>query len=141
MASSRELEAYEFYQSVAARMASPEVRRIFAQLACEEKEHHELVERFRRDPTSLLKIDAPAGDWKVAEAEPLPVLSTDAKPRDAIALAMKKEQQAVELYRSLASSSSDAGVRSTFEGLANMELGHKRRLETAFVDIGYPEVF
>jgi len=141
MASRSELEAHGFYRSVAAKMANPDVRRIFEQLARDEMGHYELIERYRHDPKAGLKIAAPVGDWKVAEGEALPELSTNAKPKDAIALAMKKEQQAVELYRALASSSSDAGVRSTFENLANMELGHKRKLETAFVDIGYPEVF
>jgi len=27
------------------------------------------------------------------------------------------------------------------ENLANMEMGHKHKLENAFVEIGYPEVF
>jgi rubrerythrin len=100
-----------------------------------------MIERFRHDPTALMKIDAPSRDWKVAEGETLPKLSTDMKPRDAIALAMKKEQQAVEFYRALSAASSDAEVKGLFDNLSRMELGHKRRLETIFVDIGYPEVF
>jgi hypothetical protein len=32
-------------------------------------------------------------------------------------------------------------MKDVFNNLANMELGHKHRLETVFVDIGYPEAF
>lgn len=140
-AATRELEANEFYRGVAGRMADPAVRDIFKQLADEEMGHYELIEKFRADSTLILKIAAPVGDWKVAESEELPRLSLDMKPKDAIALAMKKEQQAVEFYQRLAASSSAAEVRDMFQNLANMELGHKRQLETVFVEIGYPEVF
>jgi rubrerythrin len=54
---------------------------------------------------------------------------------------MKKEQQAVEFYRGLAAGSTDAEVRGVFENLANMELGHKTRLEDIYLEVGYPEAF
>jgi len=47
----------------------------------------------------------------------------------------------VEFYRGLAQSATDATLSAMFENLARMELGHKTRLETMFVDVGYPEVF
>ena len=140
MAAKRELEAKEFYTGVAETMSSTAVREIFEQLAREEMGHFELLEKFRLDPSMTMKISAPPSDWKVAESQELPPLSLDMKPADAIGLAMKKEQQAVEFYRSLAASASP-DIRDIFENLANMELGHKHKLEIAFVDIGYPEVF
>ena len=54
---------------------------------------------------------------------------------------MKKEQQAVEYYRALAEAADDRELKQAFTNLANMELSHKQRLENAFVQIGYPEVF
>ena len=141
IAKNRELEAHQFYLSVSEKVKDPNVKGIFAQLAREEMGHYELLETFRNDPTASMKISAPPTDWKVAEAEELPKLSTDLKPRDAMALAMKKEQQAVEFYRSLSAAATDTETRSMFDNLANMELGHKHRLEKLFVDIGYPEAF
>ena len=88
-----------------------------------------------------MKIAPPAADYKVAEATELPALSIEMKPADAIALAMKKEQEAVEFYRGLADGSDDAEIKKIFENLVNMELTHKNRLENVFVEIGYPEVF
>ena len=137
----REVEAHEFYQQVADRAKDMSVKEVFQQLAKEELGHQELLEGFKYNPTKIMKIQAPSADYKVAETTALPELSIEMKPADAIALAMKKEQQAVEFYRSMSAAATDADIKGMFENLANMELGHKHRLENVFVEIGYPEVF
>ena len=136
----REIEAYEFYRLVYERVNDASVKEVFGQLAKEEMGHRELLEKFKHDPTMVMKIKAPP-DYKVAEATEYPELSIDMKPADAIALAMKKEQEAVEFYRAMGESATDADVKRIFENLTNMELSHKHRLENVFVEIGYPEVF
>ncbi len=141
LAINREIEAYEFYRDVSQKARDEEVRKVFDQLAGEEMGHKDLLEKFKGDPTMVMKIKAPAQDYKVAEATELPGLSIEMKPADAISLAMKKEQQAVEFYRDLADRSTDASIGDMFRNLENMELGHKQRLENVFVEIGYPEVF
>lgn len=137
----QELEAHHFYSEAARRVANSGVRETFLQLAKDELGHKELLERVRDDPSLESKIGAKVTDYKIAESEPLPQLTIEMTPKDAIALAMKKELQAVELYRSFAASSMLSEVRKLFENLSMMELGHKAKLETIFVDIGYPEVF
>ena len=140
-AAEKELEAKDFYAGAAKKCRNPELRELFERFAKEEMGHFELLEEFRTNPTMMLKIEAPAEDWKVAETAELPHLSLDMKPQDAITLAMKKEQEAVEFYRALAASATADDVRKIFENLANMELNHKNALERMFVDVGYPEVF
>ena len=93
------------------------------------------------NPTLQLKVEAPERDYQVAEVTDLPAFSEDMQPKDAIALAMKKEEQAVEFYRGMAVRTSDPSVREIFANLANMESVHKQKLENAFVEIGYPEAF
>jgi len=141
VASARELDANAFYSRVAKTAKHPEVKNVFTQLAADEMGHFEMIEKFRADPTLPMKIGAPGQDYKLAEATELPAFTDDMKPADAIALAMKKEQQAAEFYRGLSAAASDAGLKSIFDNLANMELGHKHRLENVFVDVGYPEAF
>ena len=80
-------------------------------------------------------------DFHVAETVEQPVLSIDMKPADAIALAMKKEQAAMEHYTRLAQACTDSEQQRIFTELAAMEREHKARMESAFVDIGYPEVW
>ncbi len=137
----REVEAHEFYRKIADSIENDSVREIFEQLAAEEMGHKDLLEKYENDSSLELKFDRPAADFKVAEATELPNLSTDMKPADAIALAMKKEQQAHEFYLKMAGGAGDEGTKKVFKNLADMELGHKIKLESAFVEIGYPEVF
>ncbi|EKD50063.1 MAG: hypothetical protein ACD_62C00666G0004 [uncultured bacterium] len=141
LATRRELEANAFYARVAKNALNPEVKQVFEQLANEEMGHFELLERFRTDPTLPLKMTAPPQNYRLAEATPLPPFSDDMLPRDAIALAMKKEQEAVEFYLALSAGTPDAGLKDIFDNLANMELVHKQRLENVFVAEGYPEIF
>lgn len=133
-------EANAFYSKVAATARDAAVKEIFLGLAKDELGHKQFLLGCVADAALLQKVSAPA-DYKVAEATAEPALSTDMKPVDAIALAMKKEQQAAEGYRAMALATSDAHYRQMFEKLAAMELGHKASLENAFVNIGYPEVF
>jgi rubrerythrin len=63
------------------------------------------------------------------------------KPADAIALAMKKEEEAMVQYKQMAESCSQPEKKQVFLDLAAMEQGHKQKMENAFVDIGYPEVW
>lgn len=135
-----EEEAYDFYAEVAQRATNPVVRQTFAELAGDELGHKVFLQGCLKD--SCMLEDFPVGpDYKVAEATPLPDLSVDMTPADALALAMKKEEQAARGYEALANDAPDADRKKVFENLAKMEIGHKTRLENLFVDIGYPEAF
>lgn len=136
----REQEAFKFYSGVAEKVKDSAVKEVFLQLAQEEKGHEEALWKFKADPTASVKFKAPQ-DFKVAESVELPELSLDMKPAEAIALAMKKEQEAVELYQNLSDWSTDATLKDMYANLSNMEQGHKHRLEKLYVDIGYPEVW
>lgn len=136
----REEEAHAFYRDVAARVSNPTVQQTFVELAQDELGHKVFLQACLQEPGLLLRLPVPR-DYKVAEATAEPALSTDMKPADALALAMKKEQRAAQFYQALAEASPDAVTQSMFANLARMELGHKTRLENLFVDIGYPEVF
>jgi rubrerythrin len=80
-------------------------------------------------------------DYKVSETVELPKLSLSMKPVDAIALAMKKEQQAVEFYTDLANQTNDSSIKQACLELAKMEAGHKNKLEGVYTDIAYIESF
>jgi len=137
----REIEAHEFYLAVSEKVVNPDVKKVFKELAQEELDHMELLTRFKSDPSMVMKIDISHKDYKIAEATELPRFDINMKPADAIALAMKKEEEAVNYYRGMADVSKDPEVKNKFDYLADMELTHKNRLENVYVGIGYPEVF
>jgi rubrerythrin len=86
-------------------------------------------------------MSKPVTDYGLAEKVDLPVLSVDMKPAEALALAMKKEQQAVEFYRNLAESTEDDEIKKLCLEMAGMELSHKQKLENAYTDVAYIESF
>lgn len=135
-----EIEAHDFYQQVAEKVQDGYLKKMFLSFADEELKHRRLLEAFRKDEAKMIHF-AHVSDFKLAETMEDQVLSINMKPADAIALAMKKEEAAMKHYQALADASNDAEQKNIFLELAEMERGHKAKMETAFVDIGFPEVW
>ncbi len=137
----REIEAYEFYSKVAATLSNKGLVVIFQELAGEEEGHRKLLESFKEKAELHFTFKNPSNNYHIAEQTELPRLTTDMKPADAFALAMKKEQQAAEFYQDLANRSSDTEIQQMCLNLAKMELGHKTKLEAAYTDVAFVESF
>jgi len=135
-----EIEAQQFYEDAAEKLADSFLKKMFADFAEEEKRHQRILEGIHSSH-SIGQYFNETRDYMVAETVDKPGLSTDMRPAEAIALAMKNEEQAMKLYTDLADACSDSEKRKVFVDLAAMERGHKFRMEKAFVDIGYPEVW
>ncbi|NLD05340.1 MAG: ferritin family protein [Synergistaceae bacterium] len=141
MAICNEVEAYEFYRDAAAKMKDPARKKIFQELAEEEAGHKALLEGFLNNEMKDMKFNEEK-DYKVAETVEAPqVLSTDMPFKDAVALAMKKEQEAMEMYQQFADASEETKQKETFLELVKMERGHKVRLEGIYTDIAFIEVW
>ena len=135
-----EIEAQRFYADVAAKVQDGHLKEMFASFVDEEKRHEKILEGFRAKGAGHLHFkDAP--DFKVAETIENPSPSVDMKPADALALAVKNEEAAMKHYSELSAACSDTEQAAVFQKLANMERDHKHKMETAFVDVGYPEVW
>ena len=137
----REEEAHGFYNYAASRVDNKVIKQIFKELAEDELGHRELLLRFKADPKLPGKLIAPDVDYFLAEETELPDLSENMKPADALALAMKKEEQAVEFYRKLADQTEDTEMKKLCLDIAKMELNHKHKLEDAYTDVAYIEAF
>jgi len=135
-----EIEAQEFYQAAANKVNDPYLKEMFERFVKDEKGHEKILK-------SILSTDRinqyfnESTDYKVSETVDKPRLSTDMKPADAIALAMKNEEEAMKQYTELAEACSDTKQKEVFLDLAAMERAHKLKMEKAFVDIGYAEVW
>ena len=141
MAVGNEVEAYEFYRDAAAKMKDPAMKKTFMELADEESGHKVLLEGYLSNEMKDMKFSEEK-DYKVAETVEAPqTLSTDMAFKDAIALAMKKEQEAMEMYQQFADASEEAKQKETFLELAKMEKGHKVRLEGIYTDIAFIEAW
>jgi rubrerythrin len=80
-------------------------------------------------------------DYKIVNALPSPPLSADMKPLDGIVVSIKKELEAMQMYSQLANLSTDTEQKFLFSQLANMESGHKARLEDIYTNMAFPEVW
>jgi rubrerythrin len=134
-----EIEAYEFYAGVSEKVKNSSLKAIFKELADEEKKHKNSLEGFLSDLRPM-RFDEKK-DYKISETVEKPRLSLDMKPSDAIALAMKNEEEAMNIYTDLANCSSDQEQKKVFQALAKMEQGHKARLEDMFTNMAFPEVW
>ncbi len=135
-----EVEAYEFYKGVSQKVSSANIKKMFSDLAEEEQGHKKLLEGFLSGDVNSMNFNE-ATDYKVAETVDKPKLSLDMKPADALALAMKNEEEAMNMYAAFAKASASAEQKQMFEKLAVMEKGHKVKLEEYYVNAAYPEVW
>ncbi len=135
-----EIAAADFYREAARRVKDPAVKQIFEQLSADERRHRDTLESFRFDPVARVEFEHVV-DFHVSEKEPLPPLSFDMTPREAFQLAMKKEEQALKSYTCMAEGCRDAEMRKIYAELAEMERGHKTRLEELFVNAACPEAW
>ena len=136
----KEVEAQRFYEAAARKIADPHLREMFSNFAAEEKKHRDTLKKIHASG-HIDRYFNETRDFKVAESVAAPALSTRMKPADAIALAMQREAEAVRQYTEMADACPDPEGKAVFLDLAAMERDHKHKMETAFVDIGYPEVW
>lgn len=136
----REVEAYTFYRSVADKVKDKNLKDLFAELAGEEKKHREFLQAFLTKDASKMKFAA-GHDYKVGDALPTPDLTPDLKPLDGLVLAIRKELDAMQMYTRFASAAADIETQLLFSQLANMERGHKARLEDIYTNMAFPETW
>ena len=135
-----EVESYTFYRSVADRVKDANLKTLFLDLAEDEKGHREYLQGLLLRDVNQMHFVA-ARDYKITDSIEEPELSVDMKPLDGLVLAIKKELQAAQMYTQLAAASADAEQQTVFVQLANMEKGHKARLEDIYTNMAYPEAW
>jgi rubrerythrin len=136
----REVEAYTFYKSVTDKVKDKNLKKLFLELAGEETQHREYLEGLLTKGVKSLKFSS-TKDYKVGDSIKTPPLTPDMKPVDGLVVAIKKELEAMQMYHALATNSDDAEMVKMFTELANMERGHKARLEDIYVNMAFPETW
>ncbi len=136
----REVESYTFYRGISDKVRDAALKSLFAELAGEEKKHREFLQGMLTKDIAKMKFD-PSHDYKVADTLASPPLSVDMKPIEGIVVAIKKELEAMQMYTQLAGLAKDNETNLLFSQLANMERGHKARLEDIYTNMAFPEVW
>ena len=130
----REEEARQFYLELSRKSPDPFMKQIFMDFAHEEEKHRNTLENL--DPEGLKRLFAhnigPVNDMDLAPDTPDTPADGDLSFREALALAMKREDKSQQLYSLLAEMSADDTISLVFIGLAREEAHHRRRIERAY---------
>ena len=137
---SKEVESYVFYRSIHEKVKDAALKSTFKELAGEEVKHREFLEGLLIKPLKDLHFDE-SRDFKISKTIERPTVTIDMKPLDGLKLAIKKEEDSMELYKGLSAASMDAGMKKMFDSLAKMETSHKVRLEDIYTNQAFPEAW
>ena len=138
---SNEVDAYDFYSKAAKKItADKNLADTFAELAAEEQKHRDFLQDYLVGEIPEFHIES-FEDYHISEGVEEPKLTTDLKFVDAIKLAMKKEEAAMNMYKKLALLITDGRQKELFLDLARMEELHKVKLEKIYVNVAFGEVW
>ncbi|WP_333638382.1 ferritin family protein [Tissierella praeacuta] len=135
-----EIEAYEFYIGATNKVKDNYLKETFQELAEEELKHKKFLEEFLVSDINEIRLHQ-TNDYKIAETIDKPKLTVEMRFADAIGLAIKNEEEAMDMYKNLADICIDEEQRKLFLGLMEMEKMHKAKLEEIYVNVAYAEVW
>jgi len=136
-----EIEAKEFYLEISKRIRDDYLKELFMGFSKEEATHEKILNALLEKGSIKTTTFNGTRDFKVSETIPLPEVSDEMSIKDAISLAMKNEEIAMQKYEVLAANCDDPDLQAVFQSLAAMEKDHKYKMEESFVKVAYPEVW
>jgi rubrerythrin len=136
----KEVESYTFYKSVSERVKDSALKTIFLELADQETYHRKTLQEYLSGGKKELKFDE-VKDYHLSDIIEAPTLTTEMKPLDGLKVAIKKEEDAMQMYQKLSDASADAEQKKLFAELSKMELGHKARLEDIYTNTAFAEAW
>ncbi len=131
---SKEEEAAALYTELAEKMDRPGMRDAFLEFAKEEEGHKRHLESVKAGELPALTVRQVQGlgiAEHLAETEP----SANMTYAESLALVIKAEQAACELYTGLAETTDDPNLSSVFTALAGEEAKHIRRFELEYDEV------
>ncbi len=132
-----ELEAYEYYRDLSQTLPGSDVKAVFTALAKEELGHRDQLQGIldkKQFPEFEIQDQFPRKDPAASQR-----LSMIMKPQDGIALAIRKEDNAMRDYLHMSQLTSDPLLKNLFEKLARMEQSHRERLESILASGSLPD--
>ena len=131
----REIEANQFYMTLAKQAENPAMRKVFEDFAEEELEHKAKLELEAMKEGIVMVPVEKLSDFKITDYMSNVELSTDMDYKDVLILAMNKEKRSLRLYVDLAAIVEDANSRETLLSLAVEEAQHHARFEIEYDEI------
>ena len=136
----REIEAYEFYQGLIAKVEDQTAKQALDLLAGEEKKHRAFLEDYQagklgKDALRLTEVV----DYKIAEYLEKPDIKKNMESKDVYLVAAHREQNSYQFYTGLAAIHPDGSVKDMLLRMANEEKRHKEKVEYLFTNTAFPQ--
>ena len=129
----REETAYQLYKQAAEQATSISARKMFEEMAAEEAGHREVFSKIdlaRAEQHQAAKIP----DMKISEYLMDIPLRPDMSYQEILTYAMKTEENAYKLYEAAVSMTDDPKLKNVLQVFADVEKGHKLRLEHLYYE-------
>ena len=136
-----EIEAKEFYLNISKKIKDSYLKGLFLEFSKEEAHHEKILNALLNKGRIKTSTFDGKKDFKISETIALPEVSDSMNLKDAIGLAMKNEEIAMQKYETLSANCDDPELKSVFKSLSSMEKDHKFKMEESFVNVAYPEIW
>lgn len=126
----REIEAQNFYMKLADFVETPEMAKVFSDLALEELEHKAKLEAIKAG--EIVVSEEEVGNLGITSHVKDVKQHTKMSYVELLVVGMKKEEAARKLYTDLATITQEQELRDIFLKLAQKEAEHKLRFEIEY---------
>ncbi len=127
----REDDAYHLYKDAAGKTTSIAARKMFEEMAAEEAGHKEVFSRIDLAKAEQYKFNQ-VSDMGISQYLVDIPLRPDMTYQEILVFAMKAEEGAYQLYKAAAEMTEDPQLKKTLLVFADVEKGHKKRIEDIY---------
>ena len=127
----REDSAYNLYKRAEELSATIAAKKMFAELAAEEATHRDVFIKIDADKAESHKL-CMLPESSIAKYLADTTVRPDMSYSEILAYALKTEENAYQLYKAAAGMTDDPELQKLLMNFADVELGHRRRLEAIY---------
>ncbi len=131
--------SHEFYRRMARVVTHKDTQETFEYLAQEELGHKTFLQSCLT-PQGC-KLAGEAHNVHLAEMLKAPAFSEELSPKEALVIAMKREEGSFRFYQTLAGLQPPGEIKAFLEKMAQVELSHKEKVEYLYDNAAFPEVW
>ena len=127
----REDTAFKLYTRAAELSATIPAKKMFEELAAEEATHKEIFSKIKADNAEHHKM-CTIPETSIAQYLADVPFRADMSYQEILTFALKTEDNAFHLYKAAAGMTDDEKLQKVLMNFADVELGHRRRLEAIY---------
>jgi len=127
----REDTAFKLYTRAAELSTSVSAKKMFEELAKEEATHKDVFAKIDEEKAEQHKV-CTLPESSIAKYLADVPFRTDLTYSEILAFALKTEENAYQLYKAAAGMTDDEKLQKVLMNIADVELGHRRRLEAIY---------